>query len=178
MYTLIDSSRAFAETADQLIDARLRRGDTTTFAVTTRSMSPTLQPGDRLTARGARAEEARLGDILLVKTQGAWLVHRLIERRVENGALLWVTKGDNCVEPDPAWRAAQVSGVVESVERGGRRLNLTSRRARLFNVWITTVSRAQWLAWRTRPGFIRRITLFCSNALLRVGTLAARWTAG
>ncbi len=135
----------FASTTDEIIGSSLESGATILFTIPTRSMLPTLAPGDRLLVRGIRAGEAHVGDILLIRSDLYWLAHRLIERRQINGNWSFVTQGDYGVEPDRIWSSEQIRGKITLVERRGLRHGLESRRAR----WLGTLI-AYLLRWRSK----------------------------
>lgn len=168
---------ALADAANDLIDARLRAGGAIHFTVPTWSMAPTLTPGDRVIVQAARADELRVGDIVLVKAGAVWLAHRLIGRQSIDGARLLVTKGDNCATPDEAWQAARLGGVVTAVQRDGREIGLTSRRARWSGAMLARLSCAQASLQRIPFAWARRIALKASRILLRLSASLARWVA-
>jgi signal peptidase I len=161
-----------------MINARLRVGSTIRFAVSTQSMLPTLAPGDCVIVRGASAAQARVGEIVLIKTDAAWLAHRLIEqRRADEGTLL-VTKGDNCPDADGLWSAGRLYGIITMVERDGQRLNLISRRARGMNVLLAHLSRRQWQLSRARPFPLQRAAIQVCSILLSGGARMVQWMGG
>ncbi len=139
-----NSASAFASTASDLIGSNLRAGTTVLFTISTRSMVPTLLPGDRVMARGIRADELRIGDIVMIRSESHWLAHRFIERRVVNGESRFVTQGDNSPEPDSLWSREQICGIILAVRREETQQNLESKRARWFGALI-----ARFLRWRS-----------------------------
>ena len=189
-----------ADTADELIDARLRMGNVVRFTVPTRSMYPALAPGDQVIVRGISAAEVRVGDIVVMfagqardGTATTWLAHRLIERRAANGSACLVTKGDNGDVADAPWTEAQLVGSVVAVqrERAASPVDFTSRRARGVNALLARLSRGQWFVQRTlrercpaRKSALsmsqgrraaRGIAVRASRILFRAGGVAARW---
>jgi hypothetical protein len=163
------------DTTNDLIDARLRAGGAVHFTISTWSMFPTLAPGDQVIAQRAPTVDLYPGDILLIQVGGMWLAHRLIGRRVADGRALFITKGDNALEADQVWQAAQLSGIVTAVRRNGRVLSLRSRRARWTSAALAFLSRAQVFLRRLRPHLARRIALKASRILLRIGARLVRW---
>lgn len=160
---------------NDLIDARLRTGGAVHFTIPTWSMYPTLAPGDHVVVQESRVDELRPGDIVLARVGGIWLAHRLIGRRVVNGNTLYITKGDNALEADQAWQAAQLSGMIVEVQRNGRKGNLLSRRARWTGASLARLARVQMPLQRIRPRFARRVALKASRILLRTSAWLARW---
>jgi signal peptidase I len=192
-----------ADTADELIDARLRMGNVVRFTVPTRNMYPALAPGDQVIVRGISAAEVRVGDIVVMSagqarngTATTWLAHRLIERRAANGSASLVTKGDNSDVADAPWTEAQLVGSVVAVQwkRAAQPVDFTSRRARGVNALLARFSRGQWFVQRAlrepcpeRKSALsmsqgrrvaRGIAVRASRMLFRAGGVAARWIVG
>lgn len=167
-------ARTIANAANELVDARLHMGSAVQFTIPTESMFPTLAPGDQVIVRRMCAQDLRLGDMVLIQAGGMWLAHRLIGQRVVNGNTLFITKGDNCVQHDPPWQAAQLVGIVAAVQHNGREVSLVSRRARNVGAILARLSRAQLFLSHVRFDLARRAVLKASRILLRVGASLAR----
>jgi signal peptidase I len=163
----LDAPRAFAVVANELIDDRLRAGLTIRFVVPTTSMAPTLLPGDQVIVHAANPAHLRPGDILVVRQQGAWLVHRLIGRSIKGRNLFLFMKGDNSAEPDNPYPAAELYGMVETVERAGRAYSLRSRRAITLGRVIAHLSRIEASMSYVRPRILKRILLAYSHLLVQ-----------
>lgn len=168
------TTRALKNTANELIDTRLHMGGTVQFTIPTWSMFPTLSPGDQVIVRRVHADDMRLGEIVLLQAGGVWLAHRLIGRHSANGSPLLITKGDNCVQPDLPWQAAQLSGIVTAVQYNGREVSLVSPRARLISTLLARLSRAQLFLTHVHPGLARRVVLKASRLLFYVGVSLVR----
>lgn len=170
------------EATGELIDARLRNGDTVRFTIPTASMSPLLAPGDRVSVRRARSDELRVGDVVIVKREGsaAWLAHRLIARRRANGRAEFVTKGDHCAAADPVWTETQLCGIVIAVWRAAARAptDWRTRRARWIGALLACISRSQARAGALPAGWRRRVMLRVNRVLMQSGAHLARWVLG
>src|SRR5581483_7939029 len=116
-----------APSVDELVNERLSLGTMLTMTVATQSMRPTLIPGDRIVLARVDPVNAQLGEIVVVKRGNAWVAHRLIER--QKGGM-FVTKGDNTLNADPAMSQERVQSVVHAIQRNGRMRELNSPRAR------------------------------------------------
>lgn len=91
------------------------------FTVSGHCMRPALQHGDRVFLKRLAGAEARLGDVVLVSSQGRLLLHRLvIGRRLGRLARGYRTMADRALLLDPPLRRADILGRV--VSRDGRPL--------------------------------------------------------
>ncbi len=151
--------------ARDLVDQSLEAGNTVCFTVPTGSMSPFLAPGEKVIVESAKASEIKVGDIIVWKTQiaveaqSAWIVHRLIERRIVNGSWRLVTKGDNAPFADKPLSENQLCGVVTVIQRrdSKRVVRILSRRARWIGSILAMLSRAQSFVQTKMNGMSRRI---------------------
>ncbi len=152
---------------NDLVSSKLESGATIQFTISTRSMLPTLKPGDRVLARGIRAGEPHIGDILLVRSDRYWLAHRLIDRRVIDGRLYLVTQGDYSTAPDGLWSSDQIYGKIVLLQRDGSDHSLEMPRVRWFGALI-----AGLLRWRSKTatkslGLWKTMALRMNSALVR-----------
>ena len=83
-------------------------------------MLPSLWPGDLLTIQSAAYDEIAPGDIVLVLRDDRFFIHRLVERRLGQDCLLWITRGDAMPHNDPPAAASELLGRVASIRRGNR----------------------------------------------------------
>jgi len=77
-------------------------------AVAGGSMSPALEIGDLLIIRGVPSSEIKIGDIIVFTPPpgygSAYTIHRVTRiQQLENGAILFKTKGDANDSEDPYW---------------------------------------------------------------------------
>lgn len=93
-------------------------------------MYPTIRDGEMLTVEPVNVREVKRGDILLYKTKHRVIAHRLVGiEGEEDAARVLILRGDSLATCDAPVRAEQVLGRVIAVERKGRRVKLTGRRA-------------------------------------------------
>jgi signal peptidase I len=174
---MIYLSRPLVAATNELIDARLGAGAAIRFRVPTRSMYPTLAPGDLIVARQADVGALQLGDVVLLKEGDTWIVHRLVGWRTEAGERWFLTKGDNLPKADPT-PASHLYGVVETVERRGRYCHLLSPRARWLGRAIAHLSLFQSQLWSPRPSLVRRLSVKSIRAFLLVVLMFTRRMVG
>jgi signal peptidase len=77
------------------------------MVVPSTSMVPTLNVGDLIVVRGVDATTVAPGDIIVFNVPSPYdsytpspVVHRVVDVRIENGKLAFVTQGDNLPSPD------------------------------------------------------------------------------
>jgi signal peptidase I len=154
-----------------LVNERLRAGKTACFVISTSSMRPALAPGDKVFVRAARADDLRMGDIIIRSFAGALIAHRLIGRAASGNADELMTKGDNALIADDPWQPAHLVGSVIAMERAGQKKSASFARARLGGLGVALLSRSQLSANRIRSRILRRIAMKCLRVCL---TIAAR----
>lgn len=125
------------------------------------SMLPSVWPGDLLTIQGAADDEVVPGDIVLVRRNNRFLVHRLIEMRPSQDCDSLITRGDAMPDNDPPAAVSELLGRVAGIRRGDRSF-VPSRRVSLLD---SALARAL-----CRWGRFRSLTLRIHTALLRAGT--------
>jgi signal peptidase I len=95
------------------------------------SMLPSLWPGDLLTIQGIAHDKVAPGDIVLVARDNRFFVHRLMEKRLVQDCIFWITKGDAMPQNDPPAATSELLGRVAGVRRGNRSF-VPSRRVSVF----------------------------------------------
>ncbi len=80
------------------------------------SMLPCIWPGDVLTIQSTRTADINIGDIVAVRQNDRWVVHRV--RR--HSAAQLIVRGDCVPENDPPIRVQDVIGKVVTVVRGSK----------------------------------------------------------
>lgn len=99
-----------------LVQSLLKQGITVRIQVSGDSMQPLLKGGEIVEIASLFGCNPQFGDVLfLCDRQGNPLVHRLIWRRVQNGTLHLLTKGDACVSFDGFSPADNVLGQVRRI---------------------------------------------------------------
>jgi signal peptidase I len=119
--------------------------------VTGTSMLPSLWPGDEITVRRQSAAGLPVGEVVLCYRNQAFVAHRLVAK----GDGVVVTRGDSLSYQDPAFRDAEVLGVVVSIVRRGQPVALspawwhrvTSRVVQRSELCTQILLRMQRLAW-------------------------------
>lgn len=120
-------------------------------------MYPTIRDGEAVTVEPIRAREAKIGDILLYQTERGVIAHRVIGiEDEENEDRVLILRGDSLAMCDAPVRAEQVLGRVIGVERKGRKVKLTGRRAGIRRAARRCATRLK-RGLHSRFGFLRLI---------------------
>lgn len=89
------------------------------------SMHPTIRSGELIIVEPVDPVSIRRGDILLAKSHGRIVAHRVTAIEAgEVGLPRFTLRGDAIATPDAPVGAAGVLGLVRTVERGGRQVRL------------------------------------------------------
>jgi len=88
------------------------------------SMSPVLRTGDTIYVEPVMAERVSVGDILVYKTEGTMVAHRLVRILRSNDKCMFLTKGDTFPHVDTPLREADLIGRVYAVEKLGMKFQI------------------------------------------------------
>ena len=102
----------------------LRTSGRLRFAALGASMVPTIFPGDILIIRRETAGSAQCGNVVLCSRAGRFCAHRLVAKQEQDGRLSLVTRGDALRENDPPLAESELLGLVTTVIRGRKRIEL------------------------------------------------------
>lgn len=128
----------------------LRSGQSIRFRAPGRSMYPTIKKDETITVQPVAASAIKMGDIILYRLEGVVIGHRVVRiERGEDGGSRFIARGDASAAPDEPVEPAQVLGKVVSVERGGRSIDLYSRRAKMLRTAHVCASRLKRWMLRT-----------------------------
>jgi signal peptidase I len=102
------------------------------FRIVSGSMRPLLNVGDRIFAEHVTADRIAPRDIILFKSEGAFVTHRVMRVVNENGTIMLLQKGDagGVAATVPG---KSVIGIVTSVEKKGRPLSIQTGRLGAVN---------------------------------------------
>jgi len=125
------SHHHFVEMSTEL----LRQGYSVRFQAPGNSMMPTVSDGERITVRPVSPSDIKPGDIILYRYPGSIVAHRVVRIEKRNGgAPRFILRGDALGAPDEPVEVDQVLGKVKSVERGGRSIDLYSRKVKIIRM--------------------------------------------
>jgi hypothetical protein len=121
----------FSEVACEL----LARGHAIRFRAPGSSMAPAILDGETITVEPVRPPEVRMDDIVLYSAEGRMIAHRVVGIVAQASAFAgaapaFIVRGDSAGGTEVV-ALDKVLGRVLSVERQGRSVDLTKRRARM-----------------------------------------------
>lgn len=70
------------------------------ISIATESMKPEFNVGDVAVIKKCNPNDINVGDVIQYKMEGYTVVHRVIDKKVNNGEVIFTTKGDNNNSPD------------------------------------------------------------------------------
>ena len=92
------------------------------------SMWPVIRPGDRVVIEPLKGVTPSAGDIVALRRDGGYVVHRLIKVITRDGRKLFCTQGDAVINPDEPSEEAMIAGIVRSIVRSGKEIKLPAAR--------------------------------------------------
>jgi signal peptidase I len=106
-------------------------------------MQPTIRDGEPITVAPVASHQIKRGDILLYCTGRGMIAHRVVATGLneETGAY-FILRGDSSHTSDDPVAAGRILGRVVSVERDGRTISLSGRRALIrhsASLWATKI---------------------------------------
>ena len=165
--------------------ACLQAGLRVRFQARGASMSSAIRDGEMVYVKPASEAHLRRGDIVLVKSDYGFRLHRLIH--ADAGQNIFITRGDSGQQDDPPLRREQILGVAVAKDvRLGRGM-VTARFHGPLGRLLRTLARAQavlgkisfaiwkWpTIWRTALSGATRGYLVALHLLFLVGVLSCR----
>jgi hypothetical protein len=111
-----EHASAFENTLIDLLD----RGIGVRFRATGDSMHPSIRWGEHLHVMPVEHNSLREGDVILARAHRGLTAHRIV--RVGRAGI--VTRGDNCLHPDPILHPHTIVGRVAHLERNRVRISV------------------------------------------------------
>ena len=119
-HTSFSDDRAQSRLFEEFVRELLGEGSAVRFQARGASMSPAIRDGEIVHVKSAVLAELRKGDIVLVKGEMGFRLHRLVVADAERD--VFITRGDCGQQDDPAVSGEEILGVAAAKEvRVGRR---------------------------------------------------------
>jgi uncharacterized repeat protein (TIGR01451 family) len=124
----------------------LREGNAIRFQARGASMSPAIRDGEIVHVKAVRLADLRVGDIVLVKGEMGFRLHRLVVADAEQD--VFITRGDCARDDDPAVSSEEIIGRAEAKEVRIARSIVGARLKGLTGRFLCCAARAQRIATR------------------------------
>lgn len=135
-YLLLRETPDKALAADAVL-SMLDEGCSVTVTAGGYSMWPAIRPGDAVIIAPCGDSVAAAGQIVALRRDGGFVLHRITQVMTVSGRKLIVTCGDAAARADEPAGAEMIAGVVQSVNRSGR---------------LIPPPRRRWPRWLNRMG--------------------------
>jgi signal peptidase I len=122
----------------ELITELLQDGFKVNFRAPGHSMFPTILANETIRVEPIDPSTVRSGDIILYRTNGRLIAHRVIRIKIE--ALHFIMRGDAATVCDEPVTSDQILGKVVSIERNGRSIDPYTFRHKL-SCWASRIER-------------------------------------
>ena len=119
----------------------LAQGCTARFRAEGWSMYPAIPPGSVVDVVPVRAEDIRLGDVLLCRVATAAVAHRVVRIQGAAASMRIVVRGDASFGCDAAVGPRDIQGKVIAVSRNGVRRRIDTPAARLMGLLVARLWR-------------------------------------
>jgi len=86
------------------------------------SMWPAIRPGDRVVIEPLRGQVPAQGDIVALRRDGGYVVHRVRKAPVRGSRQLYFTQGDAALRSDTPSDITSIAGIVKKINRAGREI--------------------------------------------------------
>jgi hypothetical protein len=118
---------------DSLLMESLRKGRRATWRIASGSMAPLIEAGDSVTIEPVSEGGAlRVGDVVLIRADDKWIVHRLVGKVKLADSVYFRQKGDAGLRAQSIPPSA-IYGRVVLVDKVRGNIDLTTFRRRLLN---------------------------------------------
>lgn len=106
-------NRSFFEGLEDII----REGKSVQFRLKGRSMEPFIQDGSQIRVSPVKFEDTRLGDVVLARWRGNWILHRIL---FKNKDFMYLIGDGNLVQIEKVGRNDLVATLTSVQEKDGK----------------------------------------------------------
>lgn len=111
---------------DSVVDL-IEKGSSVKINISGSSMEPCLYEGDTIVIKGIKLAEVKLGDIILGKYKGAYILHRVIKRAKD---CIYIA-GDNNLSQIEKIEASDIYAIATEVVKLDNKVDLRSNLSRI-----------------------------------------------
>ncbi len=103
------------------------------------SMWPAIKPGDRLVIEPLRGHSPVQGNIVALRRDGGYVVHRVRKVTVSGSRQLYQTQGDAVLRSDTPAEMTAIAGIVKKISRAGKEMDPPPCRLPAFINYATSL---------------------------------------
>ena len=133
---------------DNFIKERLAQREEISLEIATGSMRPLIQPQNKVIVKGCKIENLEAGDIVLFKRDSQLYVHRLLNKKIQNGEVILIPKADRAHTADEPFPEEQFLGRVVGLKKNSTTLNLERQPWRVINKFLYLLSKMEIQVFR------------------------------
>ena len=135
-----------------LLRESLQKGQHPQLIITSNSMTPLLQRGDKIILEFVTIEQLQPGDILTLTTESHLQTHRYWGMEERAGTSYLLTCGDRPLSFDPLWPIGSLIGRVIARQRKGKRMSLHEGVGKWLNNQLSKLATAKLNWFNIFPG--------------------------
>ncbi len=124
MQKMRDQKEKAGDFCVDFVKGNIRSGNEMSFPVATDSMLPLIKATDRVVVNTCGASDVKLGDIVLFERDSSLIVHRVLERKIEDKKIILVPKADRVCEKEKPFSEEQFLGKVVKIHKESFTLHL------------------------------------------------------
>jgi signal peptidase I len=133
----------------EIIREKIALGEEPFLTVTSGSMRPFFNSGDKIMVKGCSPEGLSRGDIIIYEEDYSLYAHRFLYKKLINKSTWLVAKGDYCRSMDRPFSSEFLLGRVIAIKKNQQRINLAKRHWQIINWVFAILSLAEGLLFKT-----------------------------
>jgi signal peptidase I len=133
----------------EIIKEKIALGEEFFLTVTSGSMRPFFDSGDKLVVKGCSPEGLSRGDIIIYEENYFLYAHRFLYKKLINKSTWLVAKGDYRRSMDEPFSSEFLLGRVIAIKKSQQRINLKKRHWQIINWVLAMLSLAEGLIFKT-----------------------------
>jgi signal peptidase I len=139
----------FSSAVVEIIREKIALGEEPFFTVTSGSMKPLFDSGDKVLVQGCSPQSLSRGDIIIYEEGHFLYAHRFLYKKLSDKGTWLVAKGDYRRTMDKPFSSEFLLGRVIAIKKKQQRINLENRRWQIINWIIAILSLAEGLVFKT-----------------------------
>jgi signal peptidase I len=135
----------------EIIREKIALGGESFLTVTSGSMRPLLNCGDKIVVKGCLPQSLSRGDIIIYAQGYSLCAHRFLYKQLNNKGTWLVAKGDYRRTMDEPFPSEFLLGRVVAIKKKQQKINLENRSWQIINWVLAIFSLAEGWVFKTIP---------------------------